>query len=74
MEVGGQLCAPATFTQGNSPLYPQDKKLGGTQSWSGCGGKDKKFFPCLCWESNPGYLVCSLVTRVTSCLVVEVAI
>jgi hypothetical protein len=33
--VSGLLHAPTTFTQGNSPRYPLDRRLGGPQSRSG---------------------------------------
>jgi len=29
------------YPQGNSLLYPLDRRLGGPQSWSGNGGKEK---------------------------------
>jgi hypothetical protein len=40
MEVS-QLHAPAALLQGKSPLYPLDRRLGGPQSRSGSGGKEK---------------------------------
>jgi hypothetical protein len=44
MEVSGQLHAPASLplpTQGKSPWYPLDRRLGGPQSWSGRVGEEK---------------------------------
>jgi hypothetical protein len=41
MEVSAQLHAPAAFSQGNSPWYSLDRKLGGSQSRSGRGGEEK---------------------------------
>jgi hypothetical protein len=32
----------AFYPQGNSPWYPLDRRLGGTQSWSGRGGEEKE--------------------------------
>jgi hypothetical protein len=29
------------YPQKKSPWYPLDKRLGGPQNWSGCGGKEK---------------------------------
>jgi hypothetical protein len=37
MEVSGQLHAPAALPPG----YPLDRRLGGPQSHSGCGGEEK---------------------------------
>jgi hypothetical protein len=28
------------YSQGKSPWYPLDRRLGGTQSWSRCGGEE----------------------------------
>jgi hypothetical protein len=36
------------YPQGKSPWYPLDRRLCGTQSWSGCGGEEKNF------QSLPG--------------------
>jgi len=36
MEVSGQL-----YTQGKSPWYPLDRRLGGPQTQSGSGGEEK---------------------------------
>jgi hypothetical protein len=33
------------YPQGNSPWYPLDRSLGGTQSRSGRGGEEKNFQP-----------------------------
>jgi hypothetical protein len=44
MEVSGQLHAPAALPpQGKSPWYPLDRRMGGSQSWSG-GGDEKISF------------------------------
>jgi hypothetical protein len=42
MKVSGQLHALATFPQGKSPWYPLNRRLGGPQSQSGHGVKEKK--------------------------------
>jgi len=39
MEVSDQLHAPAALPPGKNPRYPLDRRLGGTQSRSGRGGK-----------------------------------
>jgi len=37
-----------SFTsQGKSPQFPLDRRLGGPQSWSGCGGEEKNSQPLL---------------------------
>jgi hypothetical protein len=41
MEVSGQLHTPAALPQGKSPWYPLDRRLGGPQSRSGRGVKEK---------------------------------
>jgi hypothetical protein len=44
----GELSAsrPGRFTpQGRSPWYPLDRRLGGPQCHSGCGGEDKSSQP-----------------------------
>jgi hypothetical protein len=41
----GQLHAPAALSQGKSPGYPLDRRLGGPQSRLGHGGEEKKFQP-----------------------------
>jgi hypothetical protein len=33
------------YPQRKSPCYPLHRKLGGTQSWSGCGGEGKNSYP-----------------------------
>jgi hypothetical protein len=40
MEVSGQL-----YPQGKSPWYPLDRRLGGPQNHSGCGGLEKNSQP-----------------------------
>jgi hypothetical protein len=45
MEVSGQLHVPAALPRRKSPLYPLDRRLGGSQSRSGCGGEEKNFQP-----------------------------
>jgi hypothetical protein len=45
MELSDQLHAPPLYSQGKSPLYPMDRRLGGTQSLSGYGGEEKHFQP-----------------------------
>jgi len=41
MELSDQLHAPAALSQGKSPWYPLDRRLGGPQSRSGRGGLEK---------------------------------
>jgi len=41
MEVSSQFQNLAALPQGKSPLYPLDRRLGGPQSQTGCGGKEK---------------------------------
>jgi len=36
-----------------SPQCPLDRRLGGPQNWSKCGGKEKTSFHCPSQESNP---------------------
>jgi len=38
VEVSGQLQIQATSLVGKVPRYPLVRRLGGPQSWSGCGG------------------------------------
>jgi len=38
------------YRRGKSPRYPFDRRLGGPQSRSGLGGKEKKSHHCICWE------------------------
>jgi hypothetical protein len=45
MEVSGQLHAPAALLPGKEPLYPLDRRLGGTQSRSGRSGEEKNSQP-----------------------------
>jgi len=42
MEVSGQLHAPAALPPEKEPLLPLDRRLGGLQSCSGCGGEEIK--------------------------------
>jgi hypothetical protein len=46
MEVSSQL-----HPQGMSPQYPFDRRVGGSQSWTGHCGKEKLYCPRL--GSNP---------------------
>jgi hypothetical protein len=41
MEVSGQLHTLAALPQGKSPWYPLDRRLGGPQSRSECGGETR---------------------------------
>jgi hypothetical protein len=41
MEVSGQLHASAALSQGKSPWYPLDRRLGGPQSRSGSHGEEQ---------------------------------
>jgi hypothetical protein len=52
MEVGGHLHAPATLPLGKDPWYALNRRLGGPQSWFGCGGEEKKSLPLLGIEKN----------------------
>jgi hypothetical protein len=45
MEVSGQFQAPLPHSQGKSPWYPLDRRLGGSQSRSGRGGEEKNIQP-----------------------------
>jgi hypothetical protein len=45
MEMSVQLQAPAALSQGKSPWYPLDRRLGGPQSGSGRGGEEKNSKP-----------------------------
>jgi hypothetical protein len=45
MELSGQLYAPAVYSQGKSPWYPLDRRLGGPQSRSGRRGEEKNSQP-----------------------------
>jgi hypothetical protein len=45
MKVSGQLHGPAALPHANSPCYPLDRRLGGTQSLSGHGGEEKNSQP-----------------------------
>jgi len=45
MEVSGQLHAPAALPQGKISCYPLDRRLGGHQSCSECGGEEKNSQP-----------------------------
>jgi hypothetical protein len=47
MEMSGQLHAPAALSQGKSPWYLLDRRLGGPQSRSGRGGEEKNSQPPL---------------------------
>jgi hypothetical protein len=51
MEVNDELHAPAVLPQGKSAWYPLDRRLCGSQSRFGRGGKDKNSQPRR--ESNP---------------------
>jgi hypothetical protein len=51
-----------------SPQYTVDRRLGGSQSQSGCDGKGKIFLPCPCWELNSGHPAGSLVAILTDIL------
>jgi len=35
------------YTQGKSPWYPLERRLGGPQSWYGCSGVQKNSQPLL---------------------------
>jgi len=46
MEVSGQIHNAAALTPGKSPQYPMDMMLGGPQSQSEHGSKEKNPYPC----------------------------
>jgi len=66
MQVRDQLHAPLHSTPRLRAQYPLDKRLGGPQSWSGCGGEQKKSHHCPHPKVNPGHPACSLV-----CILIE---
>jgi len=44
------------YLWGKRPWCPLDRRLGGPQSWSVCGGKEKEFLPLPgieLWSSSP---------------------
>jgi hypothetical protein len=51
------------YPRGNIPLYLLDRWLGGPQSHSGCGGKEKKRLHCPCRVMNPSRPARSLLTQ-----------
>jgi len=38
------------YPQGKSPHYPLERRLGGPQSWAGCGGEEEN--PIIALTSN----------------------
>jgi hypothetical protein len=48
MEVSGQLHASAALSQGKSPWYPLDRRLGGPQNQSTCLYYCLELFMLLC--------------------------
>jgi hypothetical protein len=61
MEVSGQLHVPAALSQGKSPWYPLDRRLGGPQSLSRRGGEEKNSQPRR--ESNPRTPIVQIVAQ-----------
>jgi hypothetical protein len=53
---------PGHFIQGKRPWYPLDRRLGGPQSWSGCGRKEKLSIALL-ENEHPCCPACSLATK-----------
>jgi len=47
MEFSGHLYSPTALPPGKEPWYPLDRRLGGPQSQSGHGGKEKNSQPPL---------------------------
>jgi hypothetical protein len=45
MEVSGEIHAPAALLPGKEPLYPLDRRMGGSQSRSGRGGEKQNSQP-----------------------------
>jgi hypothetical protein len=45
MEMSGQLHPRQLYSEGKSPWYPLDMRLGGPQSRSGRGGEEKNSQP-----------------------------
>jgi hypothetical protein len=62
MEVSGQLYVPATLPPGKSPLDPSDRRLGRSQSCSGCGGEEKNS------QLPPGIEPYNLIVQPVACL------
>jgi hypothetical protein len=71
MEVSRQL-----YTQGKSPWYPLDRRLGGPQSCSGRGGEEKNSqsspgmepenrSPVLLWHRTPENVIYFVITQIS---------
>jgi len=45
MEVRVCLMLQPLFLWGNNPHYPQNRRLGGNQRWSGCSGEEEDLVP-----------------------------
>jgi hypothetical protein len=45
MEVSSQLHALSALFPGKSPWYSLNRRLGGPQSWTGCGAEEKNSQP-----------------------------
>jgi hypothetical protein len=57
--VSGQLHTPAALLPGKEPRYPLDRRQGGSQNRSGCGGEEKYSHPRR--ELNPRTPIVQLV-------------
>jgi hypothetical protein len=53
MEVSGQLQAPTDLPPGKSKRYPLDSRVGGLQSRSGRGGKQKSLITAPAGDWTP---------------------
>jgi hypothetical protein len=53
------------YLQEKRHQYPLDRIFGGTQSQTGCSGKEKKSNHYPCQEQNHGHPACSLVSILT---------
>jgi hypothetical protein len=45
IDIGTSFTLRPLYPQGKSPWYPLDRRLGGTQSRSACGGEEKNSQP-----------------------------
>jgi hypothetical protein len=63
--VSGELHTPAAFTPEVRSPVPLDRRLGGPQNRSGCGGEEKKAHYCPSRKLNAGRPFRSLVSVLT---------
>jgi hypothetical protein len=62
----GQLHASAALVPGKNPQYPLDRRLGGPQSRSGCGGEKKNSQPLLGLPPPPPPIIKPVDQRYTT--------